>query len=38
MIIGPGEVLLIGIACLLVVMPLASAFGAWLRHRRRKHR
>jgi hypothetical protein len=33
--IGSGEVLLIGIACIVAVMPMAAAFGAWLRHRRR---
>lgn len=33
--VGPGELLLIGIACIVAVMPLAAAFGAWLRRRRR---
>jgi uncharacterized iron-regulated membrane protein len=33
--VGPGEVLLIGIACIVAVMPMAAAFGAWLRHKRR---
>jgi hypothetical protein len=32
--VGPGEVLLIGIACIVAVMPVAAAFGAWLRRRR----
>jgi hypothetical protein len=35
MTVGPGEVFLIGVACLLVVMPIASAVGAVLRRRRR---
>lgn len=33
--IGPSEALLIGIACIVAVMPMAAAFGAWLRHKRR---
>jgi len=35
MTVGPGEVFLIGVACLLVVMPIASAVGAMLRRRQR---
>ncbi|MFC1463440.1 MAG: hypothetical protein ACFLMY_01200 [Candidatus Brachytrichaceae bacterium NZ_4S206] len=35
MTVGPGEVFLIGVACLLVVMPIASAVGIALRRRRR---
>lgn len=34
--VGPGEVFLIGVACLLIVMPIASAVGVALRRRRRK--
>jgi hypothetical protein len=33
--VGPGEVLLIGIACIFAMMPVAAAFGAWLRRKRR---
>lgn len=36
--IGPSEVLLIGIACIVAVMPMAAALGAWLRHKRRGRR
>lgn len=32
--IGAGEALLIGIACIVAVMPVAAAFGAWLCRRR----
>jgi len=35
MTVGPGEVFLIGAACLLVVMPIAAAMGAMLRRHRR---
>ncbi|GIV85341.1 MAG: hypothetical protein KatS3mg052_2348 [Candidatus Roseilinea sp.] len=34
--VGPGEAFLIGVACLLVVMPIASAVGIALRRRRRR--
>ncbi|BCX05895.1 MAG: hypothetical protein KatS3mg053_3833 [Candidatus Roseilinea sp.] len=34
-IVGPGEVFLIGVTCLLVIMPIASAVGVALRRHRR---
>jgi uncharacterized protein (TIGR03382 family) len=34
--IGASEALLIGIACIVAVMPMAAVLGAWLRRRRRR--